>query len=86
MLYMKMLDFQSLSSTDQLDHLYRKGVYIGKRKKKNGSIVLLYQLDSFYVEVVYKKYRYFIESLRLTESTKILDPYLEQIEVHHLVT
>jgi len=81
---MKLLEFKLLTDEAQLDILYKTGVYIGKRKLK-GKTILLYQADSFYVEVFYKKYRYYIEDIRFSESTDMLDPYLEQIHVEHLV-
>ena len=80
---MTLFDFQLLSEGDQITVLYNEGVYIGKRKKKEMT-ALLYQVDSFYVEIVYKKYRRYIASMKCTASTAILDPYLEQISVEYL--
>lgn len=77
---MTLFEFKLLTDADQLDLLYSEGVYIGKRKENNQTI-LLYQLDSFYVEVFYKKYRYFVSEVRCTDSTSCLEPYLEQINV-----
>ena len=82
---MTLFDFKLLAENDQLDLLYKEGVYIGKRKH-NEIIVLLYQLDSFYVEVFYKKYRYYVQEVRCTDRTDCLDPYLEQINVEQLVS
>lgn len=81
---MKSFEFQLLSEKEKADLLYREGVYIGKRKE-GPLTVLLYQADSFYVEVFYHKYRRFIVRMRCSESTSILDPYLEQIEIGILV-
>ena len=80
---MTMFDFQLLTQGEQINILYNEGTYIGKRKH-DGLIALLYQVDSFYVEVVYRKYRCFIASIKCSESTMILDPYLEQIDVEYL--
>lgn len=82
---MTLFEFQLLSEGEQIATLYRQGVYIGKRKVENMT-VLLYQLESFYVEVVYRSYRRFIEKIRCSASTSILDPYLEQIDVEYLVS
>ena len=79
---MTLFDFQLLSDNERIHLLYHEGVYIGKRKKEQLT-ALLYQLDSFYVEVIYRKYRRHIASMRCTASTAILDPYLEQIPVEH---
>lgn len=81
---MTMYDFQLLPEQQQIDMLYQFGVYIGKRKVKI-SIILLYQFESFYVEVFYRKYRSHVKHLHCFESTELLDPYLEQIDVENLV-
>jgi hypothetical protein len=69
-----------MSETDQLDLLYERGVFIGKRKNGVAS-VLLYQLEGFYVEVYYKKHRRFASKILSFTNTAVLDPYLDQIEV-----
>jgi len=79
-----MYDFQLLPEQHQIEILYHSGVYIGKRKERF-SIIILYQLESFYVEVVYRKYRSHIKHLHCFESTELLDPYLAQIDVENLV-
>ena len=84
MLFMKMHDFQLLPEQDQIDILYQYGVYVGKRKEAF-SVILLYQFESFYVEVFYRKYRSHVKRLHCFESTDLLDPYLEQIDVENLV-
>lgn len=81
---MKMHDFQLLPEQDQIDILYQYGVYVGKRKEAF-SVILLYQFESFYVEVFYRKYRSHVRRLHCFESTDLLDPYLEQIDVENLV-
>ncbi|MBA2329319.1 MAG: hypothetical protein M3413_07070 [Bacteroidota bacterium] len=82
---MKMLNFQVMDENKKINILYRQGIYIGKRKFLNFCTVL-YQLDSFYVELYYKKYRTYIDKIRVFESTELLEPYLDQIDVEHLVT
>ncbi len=81
---MKMHDFQLLPADDQIEILYQFGVYIGKHKKAF-SIILLYQLEGFYVEVVYRKYRSHVKHLHCFDSTEFLEPYLKQIDVENLV-
>ncbi len=81
---MNMYDFQLLSEQDQIEVLYQFGVYVGKRKEEF-SIMLLYQLEGFYVEVVYRKYRSYVKHLFCFNSTELLEPYLEQIDVENLV-
>jgi len=79
-LVMTLFEFKLLSDEAQLELLYKEGVYIGKRKE-HGKTILLYQLESFYVELFYKKYRYFVSDIMCTDSTTCLEPYLEQINV-----
>ena len=80
---MKLFDFKCLSIPEQVSLLYDQGVYVGKRR--NGSeVLLLYQLDSFYVEVRYWSYRRHVKGIRCSAGTAILDPYLEQIEIELL--
>jgi hypothetical protein len=82
--FMTFHDFQLLPEQEQIDSLYQYGVYIGKRKEAF-SIIVLYQFESFYVEVYYRKYRSYVKNLHCFESTELLDPYLEQIDVENLV-
>jgi hypothetical protein len=81
---MTQFDFQLLDQNLQLNLLYEDGVYIGKRKEDEKSI-LLYQYETFYVEVFYKKHRCFTEKVKCFRSTVPLDPYLEDMYVAHLV-
>lgn len=77
---MTMQEFQVLPREEQVPILYQNGVYIGK-KKTDELIRLLFQLESFYVEIIYINYRKFIYKIRCTNSTCILEPYLNQIDV-----
>ena len=81
---MTLFDFKLLTEADQLDLLYEQGSYIGKRKEDYQN-VLLYQLESFYVEIFYYKHRCYCTGVRCFRSTVLLDPYLEDINVGHLV-
>ena len=81
---MKMLEFKLMDQSDQINVLYREGTYIGKRKKNNQDLVL-YQLDGFYIEIIYIEYRRFIQKIRCFSSTYLIEPYLEQINVPSLV-
>jgi hypothetical protein len=79
-----MYEFRILSDQEQLDIVYSKGVYIGKRKTR-GLVSVLYQVESFYVELFYKKYRYHISHTRCSASIVIAEPYLDQIDLAELV-
>ena len=81
---MTIYEFRLFDDSEQLDLLRTEGLYVGKRKEED-LIALLYQLDSFYVEIFYRKHRFHVVQLRCTRSTSILHPYLEQIDVEALV-
>jgi hypothetical protein len=68
---MTSIAFESLCQNDQLSLLYRKGVYIAKRKFKNLSAIL-FQLDNFFVEIVYEKYRCVVKEIISSNSMNIL--------------
>jgi len=82
---MKMSGFELLPCEEQIAIIYQQGIYIGKRKKSEQTR-LLFQLESFYVEIIYASYRKAIHKMHYSESTAILDPYLEQIEVEYLAS
>jgi hypothetical protein len=79
-----MFDFSLLDMEDQLDLLYKEGVFVGKIRK-NSVFKVLYQYNSFYVEISYRKYRYSIQDMRCFESTEHLDPYLTKIDIEFLI-
>lgn len=81
---MMLIEFRQLPEAEQMSIIRKSGVYIGKRRLP-GITVLLYQVESFYVEVFYTKYRHSIAKVNYTEYTGILDPYLEQIEIELMV-
>ena len=81
---MRMSEFELLCRKEQLAILQRKGIYVGKRKTTK-FIKLLFQLDSFYIEISYVSYRLSIHKMRYCDSASILDPYLDQIDVEYLV-
>lgn len=64
--------------------LYAHGVYIGKRRVGRRTM-LLYQLESFYVELCYRKYRCSVNHVHCFQSTSLLDPYLAEMDVEVLV-
>ena len=78
------MEFRLLCNNEQTDLIHKQGVYIGKRKENEKTIVL-YQLDYFYVEIYYRQYRQYIIHLHCFESTEPLDPYLQQIDVEEVI-
>ena len=81
---MTLFEFLLLNEKEQTTLLYKEGVYIGKRKEEE-VIILLYQLNTFYVEIFYKKYRCFITRIHPFNSLERITPYLEQINIDDLV-
>ena len=81
---MTVYEFELLPLEEQVHMLYMHGVYIGKRKGTQFTR-LLFQLESFYVEIVYSRYRQLINQMRYSDSTEILDTYLGQIQVEPLM-
>lgn len=81
---MRHTEFMHLKMPKQVNLLYKKAVYIGKRKVER-SIVVLYQLEGFYVEIFYLKYRWHISRINAFESVDLLDPYLQGVDVEELI-
>ena len=81
---MKIYQFRLLSQDDQVEALQKDGVFIGK-KRYGRQIRVLFQLDSFYVEVIYTKYRVSISHFRCFTSVALIEPYLDQIRIKALV-
>ena len=80
---LRLTDFTELSLNQQFDILHADGVYVGKRKIKGQTVVLL-QLYSFYVEVFYKVYRKEIDYILSSDNTDLLQPYINQVHVRDL--
>ena len=77
---LSLTEFMDLPQEIQFEVLHKHGVYVGKRKLDKRSVVL-FQLHGFYVEVYYKQYRKIIDHLITSNSTDILQPYLDQINI-----
>jgi hypothetical protein len=80
---LSLTEFMDLPQELQFEMLHKHGVYVGKRKADKQTIVL-FQLHGFYVEVYYKQYRKIIDRIVTTDSTNILQPYLDQIHIRDL--
>lgn len=81
---MTLYDFILLAPEQQADATWKRGSFIAVGDK--GSMkVLLYQLDSFYVEVYYNCEKGKIEEFRCFDSTYYLEPYLAAIDLSELM-
>ncbi len=76
-------EFMDLPEELQFEVLHKHGVYVGKRRLGE-HVVVLFQLNGFYVEVFYKQYRKTIDHLITSDTTEILQPYLDQIHIRDL--
>lgn len=80
---LSLAEFIELPQELQFEILHKHGVYVGKKKVGKQTIVL-FQLHGFYVEVYYKQYRKVIDHIITSDSTEILQPYLDQIHLKGL--
>ena len=79
------IEFIDLTGGDREDILYKSGVYIGKRKTTYNSVIL-FQLEGFYVEVFYSKYRQKVAYMHICSDPEVLDPYLQHLDVEELIS
>ena len=77
-------EFNLLDTIEQVQLLNEQGVYIGKRRAGN-CIAVLYQVEGFYVEIQYNKYRLHISRINSSTSTDLLSPYLDQLKIELLL-
>jgi hypothetical protein len=76
---MTLYEFKTLSDFEQAEAVWN-GTFIAHRE--DGFFrVLLYQIDSFYVEVYYHKTANVILRFRSFTTTRLLEPYLEKINI-----
>lgn len=81
---MRLDEFTQLTNEEKAALLYERGAYIGKRRVGD-TPVLLYQLEGFYAEIWYRRYRRVIGKISCFATTTRLDPYLAEINVEHWV-
>jgi hypothetical protein len=77
---MTFYQFKALSAYKQYQYLKKRGVMIAQRITTAYKF-LLYQIDSFYVELKYNLLETKIEVIKCFSDTKDLDPYLGDISL-----
>ena len=82
---MTLYKFNVLTENEKTAIVWSKGDFVIERKENNFNI-LLYQVQSFYVEVFYSGNKNKISRLRSFSSTDQLKPYLGKIDVLELFT
>ena len=79
---MNLSDFRVLNEMEQKEAI-RESTHVGTRYDED-HVILLYQIDSFYVEVYYHREYEVIKRFRSFRSTEQLKPYLRQIDISAL--
>ena len=77
-------EFTLLPESRQAQTLLERGIFLTDRLYKNFSIIL-YQLDSFYVEVYHNLRFDIMQGMQCFEDDEALQPYLESIDISCLV-
>ena len=80
---MTLCEFNAMDRSGQAEAVWN-GVHILARHDEQHSI-LLYQIDSFYVEVYYHRKHNKIERFRSFSNTDQLQPYLNLIDINELI-
>jgi hypothetical protein len=79
---MTLYEFNALDQMRQAEAVW-DGQFIDDREDQDHKI-LLYQVDSFYVEVYYHKQQNAIKRFRSFCSTDQLQPYLQRIDISRI--
>ncbi|WP_336516914.1 hypothetical protein [Pollutibacter soli] len=77
---MKLQDYLKLSLVQQELVMWCLGVTVSFRSD-SFYVYQLFQVESFYVELIYRKISRSIETIFPFEDTKYLDPYLEDMVI-----
>ena len=81
---MRLSEFIALPEDHKRSTVLTQGVAIAKRQETNRQ-VFLFQLNEYYVETLCCKKSKEILEYRVFDDTKQLTPYLEAIEIGHLL-
>ena len=74
-------EFLQLNETEQVELLWYNGEQIGRRKEDD-YLILLYQVEGFYVEVFYhRKQRVIKHYMSFDCGDARLEPYLDKIDI-----
>lgn len=78
---MTLYEFNRLSEDKQLERVWNQATFL-VRRKIGRSYLLLYALDSFYVEIRYSQDRNEVTACRPFRSPIPLEPYLLDIQIN----
>ena len=82
---MTLKEYKELEPDEQTSFLSRKGVSVAERQI-GPYLIVLYQVEGFYVEAFYNKDNYQMVKLVSFYNTMLLEPYLAQIDIRRLLT
>ena len=77
-------EFNCLSKKEKIEVLCEHSVCLCERPHAAFRIVL-YQISNFYVEIKYHKLNNCIAEFQLFTNTKLLEPYLKQIDISYVL-
>jgi len=80
---MRVDTFNRLTGVLQREVIKKSGVFLSVLKQDEKDFVL-YQLDNFYVEVVFQHDNYRQMSFEGFDSSEVLEKYLEQIDISEI--
>ena len=81
---MTITEFKLLDKDHQLAYTFEKGIYLMERKSRS-FLVILFEVDRFYVETFSLRENGEVLMIRSSEATDILDFYLEKIDISEVV-
>ena len=81
---MTLLHFNTLNQNKQKETMLERGAFLADRTTED-FITILYQVDGFYVEIIYLRADNKIVLVRSFDSADELQPYLEQIDLSNLL-
>jgi hypothetical protein len=79
-----LLQFKRLTVEKQVDVLLTEGCLIARRTNRT-HLVMLYQIDAFYVEIYYDRKLDLFTDLKSFLNTRLLEPYLCMIPLDDIV-
>lgn len=81
---MTLKQYKELKPDEQTSFLCKAGVSIAERKV-GPYLIVLFQVEGFYVEVFYDKESYQMMKLVSFYNTTLLEPYLANIDIQSLI-
>ena len=77
-------EFEKMTKTEQVCHLFKTGEEILIRSKSDFSISL-YQISGFFVEVWYQSPKKKIEQIKVISSKQVMTKYENEIEIEGML-